>query len=263
MKIKNKNPLISVIVNCFNGERYLKECINSVIKQTYKNWEVIFWDNSSKDSSKDIFYKFKDKRLKYFKSKTHTTLYKARNLAIKKAKGSIVTFLDTDDFWHKDKLLIQLRHFILNECPISYTNLNIYKNYGAIKKSYFGKLYSGYITQNLLNDYKVGIITTMINKRVFIKNKFNSKYQIIGDFDFFLKMSKKYKFCCLQRSLANYRQHKDNFSSIKSHVYVNELSNWLKDNSNSHFKSFSLFKIKRYYFILKTKDFMKKLINLF
>ena len=54
MIIKNKKPLISVIVNCFNGEKYLKECINSIIKQTYKNWEVIFWDNLSKDKSKDI-----------------------------------------------------------------------------------------------------------------------------------------------------------------------------------------------------------------
>ena len=143
MIIKNKKPLISVIVNCFNGEKYLKECINSIIKQTYKNWEVIFWDNLSKDKSKDIFKRFKDKRLKYYKSKTHTTLYKARNLALNKAKGSIITFLDTDDFWHKDKLLIQLRHFKLNKCEISYTNLNIYKNNTIVKKNYFGKLYSG------------------------------------------------------------------------------------------------------------------------
>ncbi len=263
MIIKNKKPLISVIVNCFNGEKYLKECINSIIKQTYKNWEVIFWDNLSKDKSKDIFKRFKDKRLKYYKSKTHTTLYKARNLALNKAKGSIITFLDTDDFWHKDKLLIQLRHFKLNKCEISYTNLNIYKNNTIVKKNYFGKLYSGFITQNLLNNYKVGIITSMVNKRVFTKNKFNSHYQIIGDFDFFLKMSKKYKFCCLQRSLANYRQHKENFSSKKSNIYVIELSKWLKNNANSHFKSYNLFKIKRYYVILKIKNLIKKIVNLF
>ncbi len=103
----------------------------------------------------------------------------------------------------------------------------------------------------------------MVNKRVFTKNKFNSHYQIIGDFDFFLKMSKKYKFCCLQRSLANYRQHKENFSSKKSNIYVIELSKWLKNNANSHFKSYNLFKIKRYYVILKIKNLIKKIVNLF
>ena len=102
--------------------------------------------------------------MKYYKSKTHTTLYKARNLALNKAKGSIITFLDTDDFLIRIKLLIQLRHFKLNKCEISYTNLNIYKNNTIVKKNYFGKLYSGFITQNLLNNYKVGIITSMVNK---------------------------------------------------------------------------------------------------
>ena len=53
--MKNKEPLISIIVNCFNGERYLNECLNSILSQSYKNYEVIFWDNQSTDKSKLIF----------------------------------------------------------------------------------------------------------------------------------------------------------------------------------------------------------------
>ena len=98
------SPLISVVINCYNGEKYLLKSIKSILGQTYKNWEIIFWDNCSTDNSKKILKNFKDKRIKYFKSKIFTSLYAARNMAIKKTKGEYVAFLDTDDWWHKKKL---------------------------------------------------------------------------------------------------------------------------------------------------------------
>ena len=78
----SKQPLVSVIINCFNGEMYLREALNSVIAQTYKNWEIIFWDNKSEDKSAEIFKSYVDKRFQYFYANEHTSLYKARNLAI-------------------------------------------------------------------------------------------------------------------------------------------------------------------------------------
>ena len=87
------SKLISIIVNCYNGEKYLNEALESIIKQDYKNWELIFWDNCSTDKSKEIFKKFEDLRFKYFLAPKHTTLYQARNLAIKKA----ISFLKDDD----------------------------------------------------------------------------------------------------------------------------------------------------------------------
>ena len=101
--MKNFKPLISIIMNCYNGEKYLKKSIKSVINQNYKNWELIFWDNKSSDNSKKILKEFKDNRIKYFFSKKFTNLYEARNLAIKKSKGSYICFLDTDDWWDKKK----------------------------------------------------------------------------------------------------------------------------------------------------------------
>jgi len=112
MKINyDRCPLVSVIMNCYNGEAYLNDAIKSVLNQTYKNFEIIFWDNQSKDNSKNIFRSFNDKRLKYFYSSKHTTLYEARNLAIKKSKGEYIAFLDTDDIWLKDKLHLQIKKF--------------------------------------------------------------------------------------------------------------------------------------------------------
>ena len=108
MNILPGQPLVSIIINCYNGETYLKECIESVLSQTYKNWEIIFWDNKSKDKSAEIFKKYKDERFKYFYSNEHTSLYKARNLAMKMSTGDYIAFLDTDDLWDSNKLETQI-----------------------------------------------------------------------------------------------------------------------------------------------------------
>ena len=99
--MKPKKNLVSIILNCYNGEEYLKEALSSVIKQTYKNWELIFLDNRSKDNSKFILQSYKNKKFRYFKAKKHLSLYSARNLAIKKTKGEFISFIDSDDTWEK------------------------------------------------------------------------------------------------------------------------------------------------------------------
>ena len=133
--MKNK-PIVSIIMNCFNGERYLSKSLKSLKEQKFKNWELIFWDNCSTDKSKKIFLSYKDKRFKYFKSKRFLTLYEARNLAIKKSKGKYISFLDVDDWWHKDKLKLQVNFFSYNKkLKIIYTNYFLYfqnKNYTKI-----------------------------------------------------------------------------------------------------------------------------------
>ena len=62
--IMTDNPLISIIMNCYNGEKYLQEALDSVINQTYKNWELIFWDNQSTDKSANIVHSYNDNRIK-------------------------------------------------------------------------------------------------------------------------------------------------------------------------------------------------------
>ena len=107
-----EQSLVSVIINCFNGEKYLRQALDSVIAQTYKNWEIIFWDNQSTDKSAEIFKSYKDKRLKYNLASSHTKiLYKARNFALKKTNGDFISFLDVDDLWLPEKLEKQLFFF--------------------------------------------------------------------------------------------------------------------------------------------------------
>ena len=67
--MQTKKKLVSIIVNCYNGEKYVSRCLKSIFSQTHKNFEIIFWDNLSTDKSQNELKKFKDKRIRYFKSK--------------------------------------------------------------------------------------------------------------------------------------------------------------------------------------------------
>ncbi len=228
------NYLVSIIINCYNGEKYLSEAIKSVLFQTYKNFEIIFWDNKSIDNSKSIYKNFNDKRLRYFYSKTHTSLYEARNLAIRKSRGDFIAFLDVDDYWEKNKLYEQVKKLKNKKVDLVYSNYFILNQFtGLKKKAYNKKLPKGIIFEKLLNEYFIGIGTVLMKREVFFKNKevFNKKYNIIGDFDFFIRISKKFFFACIQSPLLTYRIHNKNFSHNNYKIYLREFKYWLKNQS--------------------------------
>jgi glycosyltransferase involved in cell wall biosynthesis len=96
-------PRLSVIVNCFNGERYLDRALASIAAQTFGSWEIVFWDNASTDGSAAIARRYAP-RLRYFRGEHNVPLGAARNLAVQQARGEFVTLLDTDDEYFPDSL---------------------------------------------------------------------------------------------------------------------------------------------------------------
>lgn len=104
----SSRPLVTVIMNCFNGEAYLREAVDSLLQQSYENWELIFWDNQSEDSSAQIIESYDDLRIRYCYAEEHTGLGEARSRALAHAKGEWIGFLDVDDFWFTDKLSRQM-----------------------------------------------------------------------------------------------------------------------------------------------------------
>ena len=263
--MKSNLPLVSIIVNCHNGEKYLDECIKSIINQTYKNWELIFWNNCSKDNSLKVINRYKDKRIKKFNSNSFHNLYKARNLAINKCKGKYVCFLDVDDTWLKNKLKQQIKE-ILKDDSLKIIYTNYYTNFSNKKKKilkFTKKLNSGFITQKLLNSYDLGLATVMIDKKILKKYKFNSSYNIIGDFDLFVTISLKYNIKALQKPFAEYRVHDNNLSFKKIDIYIKELSNWLKiKKKDKKFRNFSFKLINILLYKLKIKFYFKNLFNI-
>ena len=195
-----KNTLISVIVNCHNGERFINRCILSIFDQSYKNLEIIFWDNNSTDNTFKIIKEFKDKRIKYFKSKKYTKLYEARNLALKKTKGEYIAFLDIDDTWEKHKLSKQLKKMLKTKSDVCFTNHWIFNK----RKNLFKKeMNSKKIFDQILTDNPISILTVMIKSKILKKKNllFDKRYEIIGDFDLFYRLSYYAKFCCINERM--------------------------------------------------------------
>ena len=97
-------PLVSIITPVYNSDQFIKKMIMSVKKQTFKNWELILIDDCSKDNSLKILNYYKNSKIKVFKNKKNIGAGLSRNLGIKKAKGRYITFIDSDDYWHKNYL---------------------------------------------------------------------------------------------------------------------------------------------------------------
>ena len=229
----NEQSLVSIIMNCYNGETYLQESINSVLSQTYKNWELVFWNNKSQDKSAEIFKGYEDKRFKYFYANKHTTLHKARNLAIKESRGDFIAFLDTDDLWDENKLELQMCYFNNLEVGVVFSNCWIFKNNTKKKKLHAKKkLPSGKILDQLINNYNVGILTVVIRKTFYLKliEKFDERFSIIGDFDLFMRLSKICLFEAVQKPLASYRSHDKNLSKLNKQKEIEESEIWLREN---------------------------------
>ncbi len=102
-------PLVSILMNCYNGEKYLRAAFESVLAQTYQNWEVIFWDNQSTDGSAAICHSYGDSRIRYFYATEHTELGAARILSFQQVCGDFVAVLDVDDVAHPERLVRQVR----------------------------------------------------------------------------------------------------------------------------------------------------------
>ena len=226
----SKKPLVSIIMNCFNGEKYLTESLKSIQNQNYKNWELIFWDNRSTDRSRIFFKKFKDKRFKYYYAKKFTNLYTARNLAIKKAKGKILTFLDVDDLWMPNKLLKQVNFFNKNKnAQILYSNyFNLRKYFGIYFKNiqFKKKLPSGFITRELLNSYCVAWLTVAFKKNYIKKKSFNEKLDMVSDFDFVINASLNKKIFCIQEPLAISRKHSEQLQRKNFYLQAEHYLKW-------------------------------------
>jgi glycosyltransferase involved in cell wall biosynthesis len=234
MKLIN-NPLVSIVINCYNGEKYLRQSIESILDQSYQNLELIFWDNHSTDQSKNIIKSYDDKRIKYFFSQNHSTLYQARNLALKECKGEFISFLDVDDYYLKDRIVKQLLHFKDQKVGVTYSNY--YRYYEDINKKKLltnKMLPSGNLTKYILEESQISFMTVMIRKKSLESLQFNfdQKYSIIGDYDLLYRLSFNWDFYYIKEPLAVYRIHDDNFSK-NSILFIDELKDWYNKNYSS------------------------------
>jgi glycosyltransferase involved in cell wall biosynthesis len=233
-----KQELVSVIINSFNGSKFVEKSINSVLNQTYKNLEIIFWDNASTDDTKQIINNFSDSRLKPIFSTSFKKLYDAKHQAILNSKGKYLAFLDVDDWWNEEKLFKQIEMMELEQTSISSTNywiVNENKNY--IKKALKKRKKNINNYNFALQKYFIGMSSLIISNKLYqsLDYGFDKSFEVIGDYDLVLRILKNNNITYLNEPLSYYRWHDSNLSHRKFRLNIIELIKWrnkLKKNKN-------------------------------
>lgn len=127
-------PLVSVVMPCYNTEKYIATSIESVINQTYTNWELIITDGPSSDNTVSIVKKYceQDPRIRLIIPKKHQGIAEARHTCIQNAKGDLLAFLDSDDIWVSDKLEKQVPFMMSHNYAFTYGNYEILNSDGSL-----------------------------------------------------------------------------------------------------------------------------------
>ena len=215
--LKNKNN-IDIILPNYNSSKFLKQTLNSIIMQTYKNWKLIIIDDCSDNKTKNILKKYsKDKRIKIFWLKKNNGAGFCRNYGIKNSKSPYVAFIDSDDVWKKNKLEKQIIFMKKNNYSFSYTN---YETFGDKRKIIIPPLRFDY--KSFINNTSIGTSTMMVKRKELKNIKFtNSK--ICEDYYFKCKLLKRVKFAfCLNEFLTRYRIRHNSMqsSNIKNIFWI-------------------------------------------
>ena len=159
-----KDDLISIIIPVYNTEKFLDETINTVLNQTYKNFELILVNDGSKDKSVGVIKKYNDKRIKLIDNKNNKGAALSRNDGIRKAKGRYICFLDADDLWNKEKLEKQINFIKEKECAFSFTGYEFANENGIPngKKVFIPKKLN---YKSALKNTTISTITVMIDTK--------------------------------------------------------------------------------------------------
>ncbi len=204
---KNDCPLVSIVVPVFNAEKYINTTINTVLNQTYTNWELILVNDCSTDKSLEIISHRKDSRIQIYSLSTNSGAAIARNYGISKANGKYICFLDADDLWENKKLEIQVKFMETNlNCAFSFTGYEFADNNGIPngKKVFVPKKIS---YKEALKNTTICTITVMFNMNLLSKEDIYMPNVLSEDTATWWKVLKKIDFAYgINKILSFYRR---------------------------------------------------------
>lgn len=246
--------LVSIIIPYFKKKEYINDAINSVLNQTYKNFEVILINDEPGNDSQKILIgiKKKDKRIRIIQNKRNIGAGLSRNKGIKNSRGSYIAFIDSDDVWNKNKLKNQINFMKKYNYDISHTAYFIDNN--KSKKNFLRESktldYSG-----LKYSCDIGLSTVVINKKILKKNRsFFSNFKTKEDYFFWLRLSKEGRvFHYLNKPLTSWKKTENSLSSSTIQKLI--------DSYNVYFYYEKSFFISVFRTLILSLNFLKKRIN--
>ncbi|PLY38647.1 glycosyl transferase [Pectobacterium carotovorum] len=220
--------LVSIIMPVYNAERYLKHSVDSVLNQTYDNFELIIINDASTDSVKEIITGFNDARIKYIENENNVGVAESRNRGINKAVGEYLAFLDADDYWLPTKLEFQIGTMKKNGafcCHSAYERMN--SDFSSVLGTVKAKEYVSF--NDMLKSNFIGNLTGIYN----VKHNGKCYQKKVGHEDYlmWLHVTKKCSSVGINHVLARYRVSDNGVSSNKIKAmtwHYNILRNELK-----------------------------------
>ena len=216
---------ISILLPVYNDENYITDAISSVLKNSYKDFELVIINDGSNDKTLEKIHEFNDSRIKLY-SKPNTGLIDSLNYGIDKCQNDIIMRMDGDDVIHPDKIKIQLKEFInsdlilLGTCGVVINNSN-----KVVSKVKLPKDHEAIITAQLKLLPSVIHASIMVYKEALIKvGKYDPKIEVAEDYDLFLRLSRIGKIGNINSFLYNIRKNHDNVSFAR---YSDQLINTL------------------------------------
>ncbi|MGK0290394.1 MAG: glycosyltransferase involved in cell wall biosynthesis [bacterium] len=215
------SPLVSIIMPAYNASETILESIQSVLMQTYQNWELLIIDDGSSDNTYEKVLTIQDSRIKAFKEK-NKGVATTRNQGIKLAQGKYIAFLDSDDFWLKNKLDYQINYFENTKDNIGLVHSN-YKEFdknGEYSPKPLKHIKNLKIEGNIYEDLVVydfiATLTVIVTKEALnIVGGFDENLSVAEDWDLWIRITKKFKVGYISKPLAKYRLNPTGLS--KSH----------------------------------------------
>lgn len=205
------SELVSIIMPSYNTGKYIKETIESVLVQSYANWELIIVDDCSTDNTDDVVNQYlADERIHYIKNEKNSGAAVSRNRALREAKGKWIAFLDSDDLWHPEKLQKQIEFMVNGDYHFSYTNYEeIDEQSNLIGVSVTGP--KKITKQGMYNYCWPGCLTVMYNAEIVGLVQIED-IKKNNDYAMWLKVCRKADCFLLNEQLAKYRKRSGSIS---------------------------------------------------
>lgn len=256
-----ENKLVSIICPMYNCERFAQKTINSVLSQTYTNFELLVIDDKSKDKTVEVVKSFNDTRIKVFVNENNSGAAFSRNKALSLATGEYIAFLDGDDLWVKDKLEKQISFMEKNNYLFSYTDyelvdeedtpLNIY--YCGPKKVTYRKF--------LHIDY-VGTSTVIYKRNIYPDLQIPNDIFKRNDDALWLLLSKKAACYRMSGIYSKYRRVQGSISSgKKSYLFKHHVTLYQKLYGYSKFRATFCALRNVFYYFYKQFVYKRKIKN--
>jgi len=260
-----ESPLVSVVIPTYNNAQYLRQALSSVLDQTYVNWEAIVIDNHSTDNTDEVMESFVGPQVSFLKIHNNGVIAASRNIGIRAARGEWVAFLDSDDWWTKDKLQVCLDcvdenvDFIYHDLEIISDKPRLFQR--KIIKSWQVKL--PVLMDLLLRGNAIANSSVVVRKRLLEEiGGISEDREMIAaeDYNAWISIAKlTNQFVYLKKKLGYYLQHNNNISqkdmASPYNKSINQFIDFLNRSQRGIVESNAAYMSAKYFYMINNYKF--------